>query len=91
MENGMERELLISPILSERQEKMPAADIFQLEREPLTQELLAVLVKYLPDGGYCYSLAMSEKEAGGWEHRLVSMSAAAFVDSVDSLETRPAE
>lgn len=89
MKKGMLRELLIDPVLSESEKKLPASKVFRLEPQIMRSESTFVLVKYVPDCGYCYSLYLGAGEVAEWERRLERESAAEFVVSIESLETRP--
>jgi len=83
-QSNLGQTLLIDPILSPSERDAPASQVFVLEIVRDGGNDLTVLVKYLPDAGYCYSLEMKEAELGEWEHCLATNSSAAFLVSVES-------
>ena len=83
-ESDLIRTLLIDPTLSDSEINAPASQVFLLDPIRHEEGDLTVLVKYIPDGGYCYSLDMRKGELKEWEHRLGTESSAEFIDSVES-------
>ena len=89
MSKGITLEMLVDPVLSDSEIQIQADHVFHLENPFLNTDHVDLLVKYLPDGGYCYSLSMSPEEVDEWTERVKKVSASEFVASIESLKSEP--
>ena len=86
MKQGLAGEILTEPVLSESEINAKASQVFELEVKPFEVDRVALFIRYVPDHGYCYALAVKPDEVTKWQRRLSEMLVSEFVAFTESFE-----